>query len=75
MMNFTEYLRKKIKLTKDTGLYLFVNEKHLTKTGLLFLSHMRVKNSIGEFMGELYSKYAKEDNFLYITISDKEDKG
>lgn len=61
LVNYLEFLRRKIKLNESAGLYVFIDGKHLARTGDLF--------------GELYQKYAKKDKFLYITISDKEDKG
>ena len=37
VVNFLEYLRVRIKLKKEFGLYLFVNETYLARTGKIIV--------------------------------------
>ena len=46
-------IRKRLKLTSDKSIYLFINEKIIPTTSAL--------------LGEIYEKYKDEDGFLYIS--------
>ena len=34
IMNFMEYVRRRVKLPASTSLFLFINEKHIARTSI-----------------------------------------
>ena len=52
---FTYVIRKRIKLSPEVGLYLFINNKSLLQNTTL--------------MGTVYKNYKDEDGFLYVYYS------
>ena len=53
--NFIYVIRKRIKISPDKNIYLFVNNKVLPASA--------------QFISTLYEKYKDEDGFLYITYA------
>ena len=50
--NFMYVIRKRIKISSEKSIYLFVNEKVIPATS--------------QQLGQLYEKYANDDGFLYV---------
>ena len=58
---FMERMRRSIRLSESSALFLFVNETVMVTGDQIF--------------GVLYEKYKDEDGFLYLKFSDQEVKG